>query len=66
MVRRQKAHDPTKATRRKPEPVTVRNIAHPRIWTTALKLAGGDKDLVTVEGFNRLSVIVREGSPPSA
>ena len=60
MGRRLKASDPTKATRHKPAPVEVRNIAHPRVWRTALKLAGGDKDRVQVESYSRLTVIVRE------
>lgn len=61
MGRRLKASDPTKATRHKPEPVEVRNIAHPKVWKTAIKLAGGQRDLVTVESYTRLSVVVREG-----
>lgn len=61
MGRRLKASDPTKATRHKAEPVEVRNIAHPKVWATAIKLAGGEKDRVTVETYTRLSVVVREG-----
>jgi hypothetical protein len=61
MGRRLKASDPTKATRHKPEPVEVRNVAHPKVWQTAIKLAGGEKDRVTVESYTRLSVVVQEG-----
>lgn len=61
MGRRLKASDPTKATRPKPADVEVRNIAHPKVWRTAIKLAKGQRELVTVESYTRLSVIVREG-----
>lgn len=60
MGRRLKATDPTKATRHKPTPVEVRNIAHPRIWKTAIKLAGGDRNRVNVERYTCLTVIVQE------
>jgi hypothetical protein len=60
MVRKVRASVPGKATRHKPEPATVRNIAHPRLWQTALKLAGGDHARIQVEGYGRLSVIVPE------
>ena len=61
MGRRLKASDPTKATRHKASQVEVRHMAHPRVWRTAIKLAGGEKDRVTVETYTRLSVYVREG-----
>ena len=58
MARRLRASNPAKATRHKPEPVEVRNVAHPRIWQTALKLANGRHELIVVESFNRVSVTV--------
>lgn len=60
MARRLRASDPTKATRHKAEPVEVRNIAHPRIWATAISLAGGDSSRVKVESFGRVEVLVME------
>ena len=60
MPRRVKAHNPTKATRPKPAEVEVRNIAHPRVWATAITLAGGDKSRVKVESFGRVEVVVME------
>jgi hypothetical protein len=61
--RRLKASDPTKATRHKPADVDVRNVAHPRVWATAISLAGGDKSRVTVETFGRVEVLVLETPP---
>ena len=58
MPRRQKAHDPTKATRRKPAPVEVRNIAHPKVWKLALQVAGGNAGLITVETPGRVSILL--------
>lgn len=58
MVRRVKAHDPTRRTRRKTEPVEVRHVAHPGVWETALKLAEGDMTRVTVEAFGRVTVLL--------
>ena len=60
MARRQKAHDPTKATRPKPTEVDVRNIAHPRVWATAISLAGGDRARVKVQTWGRVEVLVKE------
>ena len=60
MGRRLKASDPTKATRHKPTDVEVRNVAHPRVWATAINLAGGDKSRVKVETFGRVEVLVME------
>lgn len=60
MGRRLKANDPTKVTRHKPAEVEVRNIAHPRVWATAITLAKGDKDRVTVEGYVRVVVTLPE------
>jgi hypothetical protein len=62
MVRRTKAHNPTKATRPTPGDVEVRNVAHPRVWATAISLAGGDKTRVRVETFSRVEVTVKETS----
>ena len=63
MGRRLKANDPTKATRPKPADVEVRNIAHPRVWATAINLAGGDKSRVKVETFGKVEVLVMETPP---
>ena len=59
MGRRLKASDPSKATRHKTEPVEVRNIAHPKVWKTAIKLAEGDKTLITVDTYSRVTVLLR-------
>lgn len=56
MARRLKAHDPTKATRPKAEPVLVRNIAHPKVWATAMKVADGNAELIRVETYSRVVV----------
>lgn len=56
MARRLKASDPTKATRPKPEPVEVRNVAHPSIWKTALRIAEGRAELIEVETLTRVVV----------
>jgi len=64
MARRQRAHNPTKATSPKPSEVEVRNVAHPRVWATAIHLAGGEKDRIVVESFGKVSVQVKE-APPS-
>lgn len=63
MGRRLKASDPTKATRHKPAEVEVRNIAHPRIWQTAIALAGGDATRIKVESYARLTLVVAEPAP---
>lgn len=60
MGRRLKATPNANATRHKSEPVEVRNIAHPRLWQTAMKLAGGDSSLITVVSMGRLEVLVAE------
>lgn len=60
MGRRLKASDASKATRRKPEPVQVRNIAQPGVWQTAMKLAGGDASRIVVRSWGRVEVM-----PPS-
>ena len=56
MARRLKASNPTKATRRKAEPVAVRNIAHPAVWKTAMRVAGNKRELITVESWGRVVV----------
>lgn len=56
MGRRLKASDPTKATRHKPEPVEVRNIAHPKVWALALSIAGGNAALIQVEDYSRVVI----------
>lgn len=58
MVRRQKAHDPTKTTRPKTAPVEVRNIAHPKVWALALLVAGGNAGLIKVETHGRVSILL--------
>lgn len=60
MGRRLKATPNANATRPKPSEVEVRNIAHPRVWATAINLAGGDKSRVKVESFSRVEVVVME------
>lgn len=60
MGRRLKASDPTKATRPKPAPVEVRNIAHPRVWALAMQLAGGDASRVKVVSAGHVEVVVAE------
>lgn len=60
MGRRLRASNPRKATQHKPSDVEVSNIAHPRIWATAISLAGGDKSRVKVESFGRVEVLVME------
>lgn len=56
MVRKVRASDPTKRTRRKPEPVETRHLAHPRVWQTVVKLCDGDMTRVTVEGYGKVTV----------
>lgn len=56
MARRLKAHDPTKKTRRKPEPVETRQIAHPRIWATTMRIADGNMSQIKVESHTRVTV----------
>lgn len=63
MVRRVRANNPTKATRHKANPVEVRNMAHPRVWALAMRLAGGDAKRVTVVSAGRVEVIVNEEEP---
>lgn len=56
MGRRLKATPNANATRHKPAKVEVRNIAHPKVWETAIKVAGGDSKLIAVEGFTKVTV----------
>lgn len=56
MARRTRASDPTKATKPKVAPVEVRNIAHPGVWQTAMKVAGNQKDKIIVESWARVTV----------
>ena len=63
MPRRTRAHDPSKVTRHTPAEVEVRNVAHPRIWSTAIQLAGGEKGRITVESYSRITVEVKEATP---
>lgn len=66
MGRRLRASNPTKATRPKPEPVEVSNIAHPRVWSLAMQLAGGDVARVKVISAGRVEVLVAEQVPATA
>lgn len=57
MARRLKASSPgTTATRPKKAPVQVSNIAHPKVWKTALKVAGGNPKLLTVVNYSQVTV----------
>lgn len=59
MARRLRASNPkTNATRPKKAEVAVSNIAHPKVWKTALKLAGGDPKRLTVINYSEIAVIV--------
>lgn len=60
MGRRLKATPNANATRHKAQPVEVRNIAHPRVWQTAIMLAAGDASLITVVSCGRVEVVVNE------
>lgn len=63
MARRLKATPEANVTRHRPEPVEVRNIAHPRIWALAMTLAGGDIGRVKVVSAGRVEVLVNEQVP---
>lgn len=63
MGRRLKATPNANATRHKPAEVEVRNIAHPRIWQTAIGLAGGDMSRIKVESYGCLTLVVAEPEP---
>lgn len=65
MGRRLRASNPRKATSPKHAEVEVRNIAHPRVWATAIRLAGGDKGRVKVEGWSKVEVTVKEEETPT-
>lgn len=56
MGRRLKASAPTKATSRKAQPVEVRNIAHPGVWKTAMKVSGNKRERIVVESWGKVSV----------
>jgi hypothetical protein len=56
MARRLKAHDPSKRIMKPVAQVEVRQLAHPRIWATAIKLAGGQRDRLSVDGYTRITV----------
>lgn len=56
MGRRLKAHDTTKATRPKPSEVTVTRLAHPKVWSTAIKLAQGKTERIHVETYSKVWV----------
>lgn len=49
-----------KATRHKPAEVEVRNIAHPKVWKTAMKLAGNRREAITVEAYSKVWVALDE------
>lgn len=56
--RRLKATPEANVTRPKKEPVEVRNIAHPKVWKTALGIAGGKSELLTVIRYGEVSVLL--------
>lgn len=56
MARRLRASNPRKATEHKAQPVEVRNIAHPRLWQTALKITGNRRELIKVESYTHLII----------
>ena len=58
MGRRLEASDPTKATRHKPSEVEVRNIAHPKVWKTAMSVAGGKAELLRVVRYGEVVVML--------
>lgn len=60
MGRRLKATPEANVTRPKPEPVEVRNIAHPKLWALAIQMAGGKPERVKVVSACHLEVIVEE------
>lgn len=66
MGRRLRATPGANATRHKPEPVEVRNIAHPRIWALAMQLAGGDMQRVKIVSAGRVEVLVAEQVPEAS
>lgn len=57
MVRRTRANA-GKVTRHKPAEVEVRNIAHPKVWKTALAIAGGNASLIKVETATCVVVVL--------
>jgi hypothetical protein len=63
MVRHTRANNPTKSTRPKTSEVTTTLMANPRIWDTAMKLAGGDAKRITIVSSGRLEVLVNETPP---
>jgi len=56
MGRRLKATPNANATRHKTAEVEVRNVAHPKVWATAIKVAGGDSKLIAVDGYSKVTV----------
>lgn len=59
MARRLKATPDANVTRHKPEPVEVRNVAHPAVWATAIKVADGKADRIAVETFTKVCVTLK-------
>ena len=58
MARRLKAHDTSKTTRHKAEPVEVRNIAHPKVWKLALSVAGNDAKRIQVVRYGECVILL--------
>lgn len=56
MARRLKATPNANATKPKAEPVEIRNIAHPGVWQTAMKVANNQKDKIVVESWAKVSI----------
>lgn len=57
MPRKIRAHDPRKTTKVAPSPVEVKQMAHPRIWKTAIALAEGNMSRITVNSYTSVTVI---------
>lgn len=59
MARRVKATSPkARETRAKASAVETRHAAHPKVWKTALKLAGGDPKKLTVINYSEIAVLI--------
>lgn len=56
MGRRLKATPEANVTRPKKSEVQVRNIAHPKVWKTALNVAGGNAALLVVVKYGEVVV----------
>jgi hypothetical protein len=59
MVRKVRAHDPSKTTKVPPSPVVVTQMAHPEIWKIAMRIAEGNISRITVESYAKVTVVIR-------